>query len=58
MFFLYELFVFIKALLSLKKKPNGEQPKLTAEEEEAIKKKAIEEYLMQQQQQQDQNLSV
>jgi signal peptidase len=49
-FFLYELFVFIKTLLALKKKQEGEQPKLTAEEEEAIKKKAIEEYLMQQQQ--------
>ena len=47
-FFLYELYVFIKALLKLKKK-DGETPKLTAEEEEAIKKKAIEEYLKQQQ---------
>ena len=52
-FFLYELYVFIKALLALKKKQDGEQPKLTAEEEEAIKKKAIEEYLMQQQQQKE-----
>ena len=52
-FFLYELYVFIKALLALKNKKAGEQPKLTAEEEEAIKKKAIEEYLMQQQQKED-----
>ena len=49
-FFLYELYVFIKTLLALKKKNVGETtPKLTAEEEEAIKKKAIEEYLKQQQ---------
>ena len=47
-FFLYELCVFIKTLLTLKKK-DGAAAKLTAEEEEAIKKKAIEEYLMQQQ---------
>ena len=52
-FFLYELYVFIKTLLSLKKKQAGEHPKLTDEEEEAIKKKAIEEYLMQQQQQKE-----
>ena len=50
-FFMYELYVFIKTLLTLKKKENGETPKLTAEEEEAIKKMAIEEYLKQQQQQ-------
>ena len=50
LFFLYELFVFIKAVIALQKKRDDEQPKLTAEEEEAIKKKAIEEYLMQQQQ--------
>ena len=48
-FFLYELYVFIKALLTLKNKKDGEAAKLTAEEEEAIKKKAIEEYLKQQQ---------
>lgn len=50
-FFLYELFTFVKSLLSVKKKKEEEAPKLTAEEEEAIKKKAIEEYLKQQQQQ-------
>ena len=48
-FFLYELYVFIRTLLSLKKKKESDAPKLTAEEEEAIKKKAIEEYLKQQQ---------
>ena len=53
LFFLYELFVFIKALLTLKQKKDDEAPKLTAEEEEAIKKKAIEEYLKQQQQQEN-----
>ena len=47
-FFLYELYVFIKALLTLKKKKAEEAPKLTAEEEEEIKRKAIEEYLKQQ----------
>ena len=50
-FFLYEVYVFIKTLLNLKKKKETEAPKLTAEEEEEIKKKAIEEYLKQQQQQ-------
>ena len=50
-FFLYELYVFIKSLVVLKQKKVEEAPKLTAEEEEAIKKKAIEEYLKQQQQQ-------
>lgn len=49
-FFLYELYVFMKSLMTLKKKKENEAPKLTAEEEEAIKKKAIEEYLKQQQQ--------
>ena len=48
-FFLYEVYVFVKALLTLKQKNQGDAPKLTAEEEEAIKKKAIEEYLKQQQ---------
>ena len=52
-FFLYELYVFIKTLTKLKKKEEEEAPKLTAEEEEAIKKKAIEEYLKQQQQQEE-----
>lgn len=52
-FFLYELYVFIKSLLTLKQKKTEEAPKLTAEEEEAIKKKAIEEYLRQQQQAED-----
>jgi signal peptidase len=47
-FFLYELYVFIKTLLTLKKKKAEEAPKLTAEEEEEIKRKAIEEYLKQQ----------
>ena len=50
-FFLYELYVFIKSLLILKQKKTEEAPKISAEEEEAIKKKAIEEYLRQQQQQ-------
>ena len=50
-FFLYELYVFIRSVLTLKQKNAEEAHKLTAEEEEAIKKKAIEEYLRQQQQQ-------
>ena len=48
-FFLYELYVFIRSLLTLKQKKEEEAPKLSAEEEEAIKRKAIEEYLKQQQ---------
>ena len=52
-FFLYEVYVFIKTLLTVKKKKETEAPKLTAEEEEEIKRKAIEEYLKQQQQQQE-----
>ena len=51
-FFLYELYVFVMALMKLKKK-DEETPKITAEEEEAIKKKAIEEYLKQQQQEEN-----
>ena len=49
LFFLYELFLFVKTLLTFKQKKEDGAPKLTAEEEEAIKKKAIEEYLRQQQ---------
>lgn len=52
-FFLYEVFIFIKALLDVKGKTEGEARKLTAEEEEEIKKKAIEEYLKQQMQKED-----
>ena len=47
-FFLYELYCFLKTLLSLKAKKQA-APALTAEQEEAIKQKAIEEYLKQQQ---------
>ena len=52
-FFLYELYVFIKSLLSIKAKKAEEAPKLTAQEEEEIKRKAIEEYLKQQQQKEE-----
>ncbi len=56
-FFLYELFVFIKTLLEIKAKKKESEPAevvtvgITAEEEEAIKQKAIEEYIKQQQMQ-------
>ncbi len=51
LFFLYELYVFIKTLLGMKKQKEAivVQTGITAEEEEAIKQKAIEEYLKQQQ---------
>ena len=52
LFFLYELYVFIKTLLAVKAQPAaaGAAPTITAEQEEAIKQKAIEEFLRQQQQ--------
>lgn len=51
LFFLYELYCFLKALLAMKAK-KAEAPAISAEQEEAIKQKAIEEYLKQQQEQQ------
>ncbi len=51
LFFLYELYVFIKTLLGMKKQKETivVQTGISAEEEEAIKQKAIEEYIRQQQ---------
>ena len=46
LFFLYELFVFIKTLLGIK---NSGKKVISAADEEVIKQKAIEEYLRQQQ---------
>jgi signal peptidase len=45
-FFLYELYLFLRALLTLKAKK--QEAVLTAEQEEEIKRKAIEEYLQKQ----------
>ena len=46
LFFAYELFVFIKTLLTVK---NEGKKVITAEDEELIKQRAIEEYLRRQQ---------
>lgn len=46
-FFVYELYLFIKTLLEVKKKEQKNSG-ISAEEEEEIKRKAIEEYLRQQ----------
>ena len=51
LFFVYELYAFLKALLAVKAKK--QEPKLSAEQEEEIKKKAIEEYLRQQKEAQE-----
>lgn len=50
-FFLYELYRFIVAVMAVKGKG-----RLTAEEEEALKKQAVEEYLKEQQKQQEAEL--
>lgn len=55
LFFVYELYGFLKALLAMKKKS---EPALSAEQEEEIKRKAIEEYLRQQQEAQKADGSV
>ena len=54
LFFGYELFVFIKTLLSVK---NEGKKVITAEDEELIKQRAIEEYLKRQQESSSENLA-
>ena len=48
-FFVYELYLFIKTLLDVKKKEAKVERGISAEEEEEIKRKAVEEYIRRQQ---------